>query len=159
MKLIATTSALLILAGSAFAQDAAPASGANSGTPATGGQAAGQASEQPTQPAGERQTAATAQVLVPIDREETPVPALNLMAGQVDDMDVIGSDGEEIGEVSDILGDQNGVPQAVVIEAGGFLGLGEKRIVLMLNRLSLDMGRLRTNLTANEISELPEFSG
>ncbi|MER0238765.1 PRC-barrel domain-containing protein [Fulvimarina sp. MAC8] len=149
MKFIATFSAVILLAGSALAQDASQGSG----------EAAGQAAEQQTQPAGDRQTAATSQVLVPIDNEETPVPALNLMAGQVAEMNVIGSDNEEIGEVSEVLGDQNGVPQAVVIEVGGFLGLGEKRIVLMLNRLSLDLGRLRTSLTANEISELPEFQG
>ncbi|EAU43310.1 hypothetical protein FP2506_10711 [Fulvimarina pelagi HTCC2506] len=152
MKMLAMTLAVLLLGASAMAQDASQAEGEANGS-------AEARSDQPTQPAGERQTAATSQVLIPVENERTPIPALNLMAGQIAEMSVIGSDDEEIGGVAEVLGDRNGVPQAVVIEVGGFLGLGEKRIVLMLNRLSLDLGRLRTSMTANELSELPEFQG
>ncbi|MEN3792851.1 PRC-barrel domain-containing protein [Fulvimarina sp. MAC3] len=164
MKLIATTSALILLAGSAYAQDAATSGQETNPAQTTTGQASteqstGQADAQKSQPAGDGQSSANSQILVPIENDETPVPTLNLMAGQVDDMKVIGADGKEIGEVSDVLGDQNGVPKAVAVEVGGFLGMGEKRIVLMLDRLSLDVGRLRTSLTSSDINDLPEFSG
>ncbi|MDY8108355.1 PRC-barrel domain-containing protein [Fulvimarina sp. 2208YS6-2-32] len=156
MNRFATTAAFAFFATTALAQDPAtpppPAPPAADAAPAT-------PPETPESPAGQPPAGANAMVLVPIDRDDAPVPPLNLMVDQVEELTVIGADDEVIGEVDDVLGDQNGQPQAIVVEAGGFLGLGEKRIILMLNQLSLDMGRLRTALTKNEISSLPEYPG
>ncbi|MEE2950391.1 MAG: PRC-barrel domain-containing protein [Pseudomonadota bacterium] len=102
---------------------------------------------------------ASANVLVPIEKDDVPVNSLNLMVDQVEDLDVIGADGKAIGEVEDVLGDQTGQPKAVVVEVGGFLGVGEKNVILMLNDVSLDMGKLRTQLTKEQIETLPEYGG
>ena len=112
-----------------------------------------------TQTGGTATSSTSATVLVPIEKDDVPVNALNLMVDQVEDLDVIGADGNAIGEVEDVLGDQNGQPQAIVVEVGGFLGVGEKNVILMLNDVSLDMGKLRTKLTKEQIETLPEYGG
>nr|WP_246367818.1 PRC-barrel domain-containing protein [Aurantimonas endophytica] len=81
------------------------------------------------------------------------------MSGQVEELQVIGADDEEIGQVAAVLGDQNGQPQAVSVEIGGFLGIGSKTVILMLTDVRLDLGRLRTVLTKDEIENLPDFGG
>lgn len=111
------------------------------------------------QTSGTATSSTSATVLVPIEKDDVPVNALNLMVDQVEDLDVIGADGNAIGEVEDVLGDQNGQPQAIVVEVGGFLGVGEKNVILMLNDVSLDMGKLRTKLTKEQIETLPEYGG
>ncbi|SMC44768.1 PRC-barrel domain-containing protein [Fulvimarina manganoxydans] len=111
------------------------------------------------QTSGTATPSASANVLVPIEKDDVPVNSLNLMVDQVEDLDVIGADGKAIGEVEDVLGDQTGQPKAVVVEVGGFLGVGEKNVILMLNDVSLDMGKLRTQLTKEQIETLPEYGG
>ncbi|WP_407936918.1 PRC-barrel domain-containing protein [Jiella pelagia] len=74
-------------------------------------------------------------------------------------MDVVGPNGEPVGEVDDVLGDANGNATAITVEVGGFLGIGEKTVILMLDEVSLDMGRIKTALTKEQIEELPSFGG
>ncbi|MCQ0987732.1 PRC-barrel domain-containing protein [Jiella marina] len=132
MKFAASFAAMaLVLAAPAFAQDT------------------------PSDPAAQSQT--SSDVLVPIEDDDAPVPQLNLMAGQVEDMDVIGPDGEEIGDIENILGNQDGNAQAITVDVGGFLGIGEKTVIIMIDDVSLDMGRLRTTMSKDEIESLPAF--
>ena len=141
-----TLAALLFgTAGSALAQDA------NTTAPATSGQSdSGMAQVSPQAARG---------VLAAIDRDEAPVAQLNLMVDQVEEMDVVGPNGEPVGEVDDVLGDANGNATAITVEVGGFLGIGEKTVILMLDEVSLDMGRIKTALTKEQIEELPSFGG
>lgn len=53
-----------------------------------------------------------------------------LFAGNLDDYDVYGADGNEIGEIEDVLLNMDGTVAAVAIEVGGFLGLGEKDVLV-----------------------------
>ncbi len=68
---------------------------------------------------------------------------------------------EDIGTVDDAIVDRNGKIKALIIDAGGFLGMGSHRIALDFNRLQLsqrnDELRLITGLTKNEIRSLPEY--
>ena len=167
---IAVLAASLTLGGSAFAQSATAPVGTIAPAPAPAtvpavsetGQPGTMGSSQPETtdkvPAVEAGAAAAA-VMVPMDKAEAPVQALNLMVGQVDDMDVIGADGNEIGGVGNVLGDQTGKAIAISIDVGGFLGIGDKTVILSLSDLTLDMGRLRTTLTKQQIENLPDFSG
>ncbi|NDV88280.1 hypothetical protein GTW51_16390 [Aurantimonas aggregata] len=116
------------------------------------------AAEAPAAP-GEAPPPPASGVMAAIDSDEVPVISLNLMSGQVKELQVIGADDEEIGEVNAVLGDQNGQPQAVSVEIGGFLGIGAKTVILMLTDVRLDLGKLRTVLTKNEIENLPDFGG
>ena len=49
--------------------------------------------------------------------------------------DVIGSNNEKIGDVNDILIDQNGRIVAYVVGVGGFLGIGQKDVALAPSRV------------------------
>lgn len=53
-----------------------------------------------------------------------------LRASDLIGQDVFSAQNEDIGEVEDVLIDRNGRVVAIVIEAGGFLGLGERQIAV-----------------------------
>ncbi len=53
-----------------------------------------------------------------------------LFAGNLDDYDVYGADGKEIGEIEDVLLNMDGTVAAVALEVGGFLGIGEKDVLV-----------------------------
>lgn len=56
-------------------------------------------------------------------------------------MDVRGSDGKSLGEVEDILVNADGKATAIVVESGGFLGIGDKHF-----RIPWDQARLAADL-------------
>ena len=53
-----------------------------------------------------------------------------LFTGSLDDYDVYGADGKEIGEIEDVLLNMDGTVAAVALEVGGFLGIGEKDVLV-----------------------------
>ena len=73
----------------------------------------------------------------------------------VDDANVMGPDGDKIGEVEEILVDDSGSPVAAVIEAGGFLDIGDEDIVVSLDELTFENGDYTTSMTEEELEELP----
>lgn len=77
--------------------------------------------------------------------------------------DLVGSEvrnaeGDEIGEVEDVVVDPNQVPHAVV-SVGGFLGLGEKDVVVPMDRLTSGQEGegLLTDLTEDELEAFPAY--
>ena len=48
-------------------------------------------------------------------------------------------------------------PVAVAAEVGGFLGMGEKDVVIGLDQLSQDGDHLKINMTKEQIGALPDF--
>jgi hypothetical protein len=52
------------------------------------------------------------------------------LASTIEGTDVIGSDGEKVGDVTDILFEQDGTIKAYVISFGGFLGMGAKDVAI-----------------------------
>lgn len=56
---------------------------------------------------------------------------------QLIDEDIEGADGEDVGEVEDVLVDQEGRVAAVVIEVGGFLGIGEKKVAVPMSQVQV----------------------
>ncbi|HZH28545.1 MAG TPA: DUF4142 domain-containing protein [Azospirillaceae bacterium] len=74
--------------------------------------------------------------------------------------DVIGSNGEPIGEVEDIVLNQDGAPLALVVASGGFLGLGEKRISIPFTQARIQPERNRvavTGISQQDVEAMPEF--
>lgn len=53
---------------------------------------------------------------------------------------VYGSEGSNIGEISDVLVSQNGSVNAVIIGVGGFLGIGQKDVAVNISALQLGPG-------------------
>ncbi|MDF1586862.1 PRC-barrel domain-containing protein [Marinimicrococcus flavescens] len=79
---------------------------------------------------------------------------------QLMDEDVEGADGEEIGEIEDVLVDQEGRVAAVVLEVGGFLGLGERKVALPMSQIEVrgEDRDLFTSATRDQLEELPAIA-
>ena len=84
------------------------------------------------------------------------------LASKFKGTDVIGSNNEKIGDVSDILFDRNGKIMAYVIGVGGFLGIGSKDVALapaafQVETADRDEIKLKLALTRDELKNAPEF--
>ncbi|HYD31454.1 MAG TPA: PRC-barrel domain-containing protein [Azospirillaceae bacterium] len=74
---------------------------------------------------------------------------------------VVGSDGQQLGEVEDVILDpQSGQAKQIVISSGGFLGIGEKQIAVEFQNLQMQPGADQvavSNLTQQDVDGLPEY--
>ena len=90
--------------------------------------------------------AASAQMVIDVD---------SLTA--LEDVHVVSADGDEIGEVEEALIGTDGNLFALVVEAGGFLGVGDENRVLPMERLTWQDGEYGTDLVAEDIESLPTW--
>lgn len=58
--------------------------------------------------------------------------------GSLIDRDVVAPDGGHVGQVIDVLLDKDGHPAAVVVDVGGFLGVGNRRIAIAWDAFAMD---------------------
>lgn len=72
-----------------------------------------------------------------------------LTADNLTDATVIGPDGEDIAEVEDLLLDDGGQIEAMLVDFGGFLGMGQKTVAVSLDNLEF---------AANENGDLVVYS-
>jgi hypothetical protein len=83
------------------------------------------------------------------------------LASKFKGTDVMGANNEKIGDVSDVLFDQNGRVLAYVIGVGGFLGIGQKDVALAPDafRVSNDRNEMKLMLamSKDELKNAPEF--
>jgi sporulation protein YlmC with PRC-barrel domain len=142
-KLMMTTAAAALVAGSAFAQAPAPD--------------APKAPMQKSQPA----PGATAQQA---SRQFVSSQASDQwLATKFKGTDVIGSNNEKIGDLSDLLIDQNGKVVAYIIGVGGFLGIGQKDVALAPAAFQVQPAsdreeiKLKLAMTKDELKNAPEF--
>jgi hypothetical protein len=74
---------------------------------------------------------------------------------------VIGPDGKELGLVVDVVVDADGHPRAAVIDFGGFLGVGSRKIAIDWRLLSFARGKpdwqVALSLSRAEIQAAPEY--
>lgn len=91
------------------------------------------------------------------------VAIFGLVVDDLEDMDVVGPGGEEIGVGDEVLADEQDRPVALAVEVGDYLGIEDgKEAVFPLDRLRLenagqDDERLVTTLTRAQIEALPEW--
>jgi hypothetical protein len=77
--------------------------------------------------------------------------------------DVIGSNNEKIGDVTDLLIDRNGRVVAYIVGVGGFLGIGQKDVALAPAAFQLQPAtdreelKLKLAMTRDELKNAPEF--
>jgi hypothetical protein len=74
--------------------------------------------------------------------------------------DIVSPAGDDVGEVGDLLVDKNGKANNVVVDVGGFLGIGGKNVVLDLNALTPAKGSdgdYVTNMTKEQLKALPAY--
>jgi len=80
------------------------------------------------------------------------------------------SDGEEVGNIEDILIDSDGQIKAIVVGVGGFLGIGAKDVAISWDHVSVapdaDNGAatlspndfvIQVNVTEDQLRDAPEF--
>jgi uncharacterized protein YrrD len=78
--------------------------------------------------------------------------------------DVLGSDNQKIGDVSDILFDKTGKVEAFVISVGGFLGVGSKEVALAPSSFDVVPGqngsadKLKLAATKDELKQAQNFA-
>ena len=70
-------------------------------------------------------------------------------------------EGKEIGRLVDVLVDANGQPQAAVIDFGGFMGVGNRKIAVHWSALRFSPGdpkhKVALEMTPDQIKAAPEF--
>jgi hypothetical protein len=74
---------------------------------------------------------------------------------------VWGAGGENMGLVTDVIVDQGGVPQAAVIDFGGFLGVGSRKIAVDWSLLQFQPGNdkmpVKLSLNPAALKSAPEY--
>jgi hypothetical protein len=87
------------------------------------------------------------------------VQPLNVTIDDLEKMEIYGPNGEEVGEVEAGRVDASAQPVAIAAEVGGFLGMGEKDVVIGLDQLAKDGDHLNVGMTKDQIGALPDFEG
>lgn len=69
-------------------------------------------------------------------------------------------DGQEIGDVDEIVTDPTTQQKFAVVDVGGFLGVGQKSIVIGLDELQMAQGddKIQSDLTREELQTKTEYS-
>ena len=85
------------------------------------------------------------------------------LASKFKGTDVVGTDNQKIGDVSDILFDKDGKIEAYVVGVGGFLGIGSKDVAIdpasftpVAGKDATDM-KLRLSMTKDELKAAAAF--
>lgn len=131
----------------------------------------GEARDTATAPATDAETTAAAPVAgtddtrtAAIDRSTLqPLAVEELTAENLIGTTVYGGNDENVGEVGDLVLNANGQIDAVVLDVGGFLGMGEKEVAIGMDRLEFmrdeDGNRyLYTPFTKEQLEAQPEYN-
>lgn len=95
---------------------------------------------------------------------DDPVEGEVVTAEDLDGAPVYDLNGEEIGEISKIIVADDGQIDKVVIDVGGFLGIGEKPVALTFDELRITRGegmealRVEVDHTEAELKDMPDWT-
>jgi hypothetical protein len=92
-----------------------------------------------------------------IEDDSTVIQPWNKTVEQIEDMDLVDGSGNDIGDVEEVLTDASGQPAAVAAEVGGFLGIGDKEVIIGLDQLRVNGDDLTTTLSKEQLEALPEW--
>ncbi len=146
----------------------APADGATPAPATDAAPADGAATD--TAPAADTTTAApaadtdAADTDAAVDRTTlTAIPAEELTSENLEGTTVYGADDANVGDIGDIVMTADGKVDAVIIDVGGFLGIGEKPVAVGFDDLEFmqdeDNNRyLYTNFTKEQLEAQPEYN-
>jgi hypothetical protein len=99
-------------------------------------------------------TTGSTDALVEVENESLMIDQLNMTVDELDGMDIETPDGETVGEVESVLMTPDGEPVAVTSGVGGFLGMGQRTVVIQLQELQQQEDRLVTQLSREQIEAL-----
>lgn len=89
----------------------------------------------------------------PAAREELPREAAQRVIGR----EVIGPSGEVVARIVNVLLDENGQPRAAVLDYGGFLGVGRRRVAVAWRTLRFSPESVRLELTRDQMRAFPDY--
>jgi hypothetical protein len=101
-------------------------------------------------------TGAFAQSAPPTERTQEQLQ-LTLSGDKLIGKDVIGADGNAIGEIKDVTAEAGDRQSAVIVETGGFLGMGARLISVPLSKLRIEGDRIVADLTREQAADMPEY--
>ncbi len=101
--------------------------------------------------------AMAAQTLVEVEDDTAQVEMFGKSVEQIEDMDVIGADGETIGEVEEVLATPDGEISAISVEVGGYFGIGEREVIFGMDEVEFKDNKISTSLSKDEIEKLPDW--
>lgn len=88
-------------------------------------------------------------------------PADGMTASDLIGKDLKTSDDESLGEISNLIIDQDGKIVAVVVNVGGFLAIGEKDVAIEWNAVKMsgnpDDRELRVDMTRDDLESAPSY--
>lgn len=138
---------------------------ADDAAPAVDAAPAGDAVVTDEAPAGDAMApAADADAAAALDFDSfDSVATADISADELTGTTVYGSGDEEIGSIGDILLSEDGAVDAVIIDFGGFLGIGTKPVAVDFDNLTFLTDEngdlvLRTSLTEAELDAAPEYN-
>jgi PRC-barrel domain protein len=71
--------------------------------------------------------------------------------------DVVSASGEKLGQITDILVSHSGEIRAAVIDFGGFLGVGSRKIAVAWPTLQFSKSGITLSMTRDELRVTPEY--
>ena len=117
-------------------------------------------------PPGERAPPAPQQKNIAVPKEPAPPPSVTII-GARDAHGVLGRDvrsaaDEAMGRIVDVIVDRGGTVRAAVIDFGGFLGVGSRKIVvewsaLHFGRVANKTDNITLELTKEQVTAAPEY--
>jgi len=131
----------------------APAGNGNAAT-ATSGTAANQSNNNATAGSGTTTPPAAGNAAV------APTAGVFPMANDAKNLigkNVYGANGNQVGEINNLLVGQDGRVHAAVIEFGGFLGIGEHKVAVPWDQLNITKDRVVTNMTQDQVKAAPQW--
>jgi hypothetical protein len=165
-KLMMTTALSGMMMGAALAQSApgkpdAPAATPSTPPAATAPAPKSDAMRKPAPKAGTTATAPAAGSVQVVNSQR----ADQWLASKFRGTDVIGSDNQKIGDVSDILFGKDGQIEAYVVSVGGFLGMGAKDVALAPASFQVVAGdksknesdKLKLTMTKDQLTKAASF--
>ncbi|WP_425601336.1 PRC-barrel domain-containing protein [Bradyrhizobium ontarionense] len=121
----------------------------------------GRAQQSPPEPAAKETSPPAAPA-----KEPAPPPSVTILGARdahgVLGRDVRSSTGEDMGQIVDVIVDLSGTVRAAVIDFGGFLGVGSRKIVvdwtaLDFKHLADKSDQVTLDLTKEQVKTAPEY--
>jgi hypothetical protein len=122
------------------------------------------AEEQPEEPVAEQQVQSEEPAVQQQAETEQPQiatdhPLAAMPASEVIGADVVNAEGENVAEVVDLVKQQGQDDLYAVLSVGGFLGIGQKKVIVPITELEVtqDGEIMMANATQEQLKEMPEY--
>ena len=106
-------------------------------------------------------TTTTTTTTTPAGKFATVKPT-DVMAEEYDDIQLVNRQGQTIGEIEDLVIDNGKTVTGIVVSVGGFLGMGERHVVLNPSAVTIqrDGNNLKgtVDMTQDELKNAPAYS-